>query len=82
MAVIFATSMSKTSVRVRKSQRVSFILFADGLNVAFESVMSPGNHVGILPDGTIKLPNQTGTGQHAKFTPSVYYRVRIRSLFI
>ena len=29
-----------------------------------------GQHVGILPDGTVKEPGRTGTGKHAQFTLS------------
>ena len=33
--------------------------------------MYPGQHVGILPDGCVKAPGQTGTGGHARYIPTV-----------
>ena len=32
-----------------------------------ESVQYRGQHVGVLPNGSIKEPGRTGTGQHAHF---------------
>ena len=29
--------------------------------------MYPGQHVGILPDGSAKAPGSTGTGAHGRF---------------
>jgi hypothetical protein len=41
---------------------------ADGDNVvALESVAFDDHHVGVLPDGKIKDPHQTGTGPHGQF---------------
>ena len=39
--------------------------------MVLESVRFPGQHVGILPDGDAKPADQTGTGEHARFTPIV-----------
>ena len=39
--------------------------------MAFESVMYPGQRLGILPDGTVKDPTQTGTGPHGRFIPII-----------
>lgn len=36
-------------------------------HVVLESVQYRGQHVGILPDGTVKEPGRTGTGKHAQF---------------
>ena len=36
-----------------------------------ESVQYPGQHIGVLPSGEIKPTDQTGTGQHARFTPVI-----------
>ena len=35
--------------------------------VVFESCEHRGAHVGILPDGQCKNPNETGVGEHAQF---------------
>ena len=43
----------------------------DGKHVTFESTMYPSQHIGILPDGCVKPPNQTGTGNHARYTPTI-----------
>lgn len=40
---------------------------ADNGNVVLESVQYRGQHVGVLPNGTVKEPGRTGTGQHAQF---------------
>ena len=45
-------------------------LLTDGYLV-LESRVFPGQHVGILPNGSAKPPNQTGTGDHARFCPKV-----------
>ena len=42
-----------------------------GGEVALESTMYPGQHVGILPDGSSKAPGSTGTGAHGRFMPMV-----------
>jgi len=39
--------------------------------VSFRSVSFPKCHIGILPDGTPKAPNETGTGDHGSFMLSV-----------
>jgi len=39
--------------------------------VSFRSVKFPKCHVGILPDGTPKAPNETGTGDHGSFMLTV-----------
>ena len=36
-------------------------------NVVLESVQYRGQHVGVQPNGTVKEPGRTGTGQHAQF---------------
>ena len=46
--------------------------------VVFESVKHPGQHVGILPDGRAKRPSDTGTGEHARFTPKIISEVRVQ----
>ena len=38
--------------------------------------MHPGEHVGILPNGSVKPPTQTGKGPHGRFTPSVHLASR------
>ncbi|XP_065905633.1 uncharacterized protein [Dysidea avara] len=35
--------------------------------VVFESCQNRGTHVGILPDGSCKNPNETGVGEHGQF---------------
>ena len=44
-------------------------------SVVLESVQYPGQHVGVLPDGTVKDPAKTGVGQHAQFIPTVHTHV-------
>ena len=34
--------------------------------------MAPGQYVGVLPDGSIKPPENTRTGPHGRFTVSVH----------
>ena len=46
--------------------------------LVFESVKYPGQRVGILPDGSAKRPSETGTGDHARFTPKVIQEVRMQ----
>lgn len=46
--------------------------------VVFESVKSPGQHIGILESGDSKRPNNTGTGKHARFQPKVIHDERER----
>ena len=38
-------------------------------SIVLESVVFPGQHVGILPDGEPKPPDHTGRGEHGRFTP-------------
>ena len=40
-------------------------------SVVLESVVFPGQHVGILPDGEPKPPEHTGRGEHGRFTPAL-----------
>ena len=42
-----------------------------------ESVQYRGQHVGVLPNGNIKEPERTGTGQHAQFTLTVHKSVKV-----
>ena len=49
---------------------------ADTSHVVLESVMHPGQRVGILPNGCVKPPENTYLGLHAQFTPSVLSYVR------
>ena len=35
--------------------------------VCFESVQHPGQHLGILADGSLKAPTATGKGDHGRF---------------
>ena len=46
-----------------------------------ESVRFPGQHVGVLPDGSIKPPTQTGKGPHAQFKPTLHQRVSLEQTF-
>ena len=39
---------------------------ANGM-VCFEAVQHPGQHLGILPDGSLKAPTATGKGDHGRF---------------
>ena len=39
--------------------------------VTFESVKFPGQRIGILPNGEVKPPENTGRGQHGQFVPKV-----------
>ena len=50
----------------RMFSQVSRYLTAIG-RVVLESVQYRGQHVGVLPNGTVKEPGRTGTGQHAQF---------------
>ncbi len=45
---------------------------AGGRYVCLESVMHPGQHVGIMPVGNVKSPGQTRKGLHGRFTPTLY----------
>ncbi len=47
----------------------------EGRFVALESVSTPGQYVGILPDGSVKPPDQTRTGPHGRFVVTVHARV-------
>ena len=35
--------------------------------VCFESVKHPGQHLGIIEDGSVKPPGNTGKGKHGRF---------------
>ena len=48
-------------------------------HVVLESTQYPGQHVGVLPDGTMKAPTGTGTGAHAQFRPIVHMEVSFRN---
>jgi hypothetical protein len=41
-------------------------------HIVLESVQYRGQHVGVLPDGTVKEPGRTGTGQHAQFVLTLH----------
>ena len=43
---------------------------SDG-HLAFEAVTTPGHHVGVLDDGSVKSPHHTGVGKHGQFYPKV-----------
>ena len=46
------------------------LYIAEG-HVVLESVMFPGQHVGVRESGEVKKPNHTGKGKHGQFTPIV-----------
>ena len=35
--------------------------------VCFESVQHPGQHLGVVDDGSLKSPGATGKGKHGRF---------------
>lgn len=43
----------------------------NGKYLLFESVVYPGKHVGVVPDGIVKAPQSTHEGGHGQFTPKV-----------
>ena len=43
------------------------ILITANGSVCFESVQHPGQHLGILADGSLKQPTATGRGDHGQF---------------
>ena len=45
---------------------IVYIITVNGL-VCFESVQHPGQHLGILDDGSLKQPTATGQGEHGRF---------------
>jgi hypothetical protein len=49
-----------------------FVLQAVNDHVVLESTQYPRQHVGVLPDGTMKRPAETGTGNHAQFKPILH----------
>lgn len=46
-------------------------------HVVLESVQYRGQHVGVRPNGAIKEPGRTGTGQHAHFILNVHKSVKV-----
>lgn len=53
---------------------VSVILTVEGF-VSLESPNYPGQHLGIRPDGSVKPPSETGTGEHGQFAVVVRSKV-------
>ena len=47
-------------------------------NIVLESAQHRSQHVGVLPDGVIKEPAQTGTGQHAQFRVIEHKKAGVR----
>ena len=64
---------------------VCLILPTDG-NLVLQSVKYPGFHVGVLDNGEVKNPSQTGDGKHGQFEVKVikeqpeYYRAGTKLL--
>ena len=51
-------------------------------HIVLESVQYRGQHVGVLPDGTVKEPGRTGTGQHAQFVLTLHKSTKVSLLLI
>ena len=49
-------------------------------HIVLESAQYRGQHVGVLPDGTVKAPGRTGKGQHAQFVLTLHKSIKV-SLF-
>ena len=49
-------------------------------HVVLESVQYRGQHVGVLPDGTVKAPGRTGKGQHAQFVLTLHKSIKVSLL--
>ena len=47
-----------------------------------ESVTYRGQHVGVLPNGTVKEPGRTGTGRHAQFVLNIHKSVKVSVIII
>ena len=47
--------------------------------IVLESLMYPGQHVAVLPDGTVKNPKNSHTGLHARFVPIVMETVSLQT---
>lgn len=46
-------------------------------HIVLESVQYRGQHVGVLPDGTVKEPRRTGTRNHAQFILHMHKSVKV-----
>lgn len=47
--------------------------------IVLESLMYPGQHVAVLPDGTVKNPKNSHTGLHARFVPIAMETVSLQT---
>lgn len=54
-----------------------FVVSADNAYVGFESVMYPGQRLGILPDGNVKDPAKTFTGKCGRYIPIIISGVSV-----
>ena len=57
-------------IHLHLNQLLTLHSCTDGQYVCLESVKYPGQHVGVLPDGSVKPPHQTGKGPHGRFIAS------------
>lgn len=57
-------------------QYIVMYFTVDG-HIVLESVQYRGQHVGVLPDGTVKEPGRTGTRNHAQFTLHIHRSVKV-----
>ena len=55
--------------KLQSHEAISLFLLEGHL--IFESVGTPGNHIGVVANGDVKSPKDTGEGISARFTPKV-----------
>ena len=65
-----ATCAAHFSYCVRLTSPLALCSYADG-HLVLESVMFPGQHIGVRENGEVKKPNHTGRLKHGQFKVKV-----------